>query len=150
MARTDLSIAGTCRCGATRFALAADPVRTAACHYRGCQRMTGSAFSPRAMAPAEAIAVTQGAPVIGGLHGPEQHHHFCPDCLSWMFTRIEGLPFANVRSALLDDPACTRPFIETMTAEKRDWATTPAAHAFAGFPPPPDEYGPLMAAFAGR
>lgn len=36
-----------------------------------------------------------------------------------------------------------------MTAEKLDWAATPALHSFAGFPPPA-EYDPLMEAFAGR
>ena len=31
--------------------------------------------------------MTKGEPVIGGLHGAESHHYFCPHCMSWMFTR---------------------------------------------------------------
>lgn len=108
MARTDLPLAGTCRCGATHFELTAEPVMTAACHCRGCQLMTAGAFSLSAMVPAQAFEVTQGAPVIGGLHGPEQHHHFCPDCMSWMVTRVDSVPFVDVRSALPDDPGPVR------------------------------------------
>ena len=130
-----LPMTGSCRCGQVKFEISAPPLMTAACHCTGCQRMSSSAFSLTAMVPADAFAVVQGEPVIGGLRGPQLHHHFCPSCMSWMFTRIEGVDaFLNVRPTLLDDPGWFSPFIETMTKENLPWAETPARHRFEGFP----------------
>ena len=41
------------------------------------------------------------------------------------------------------------PFIETMTSEKLDWATTPAVHSYPAFPPMED-FQSLMTEYAGR
>ena len=48
----------------------------------------------------------EGETVIGGVHGPELHHHGCAHCLSWIFTRFDALgDVVNVRATLLDDAA---------------------------------------------
>src|SRR3546814_1168749 len=107
-----------------------------ACHCVGCQKMTASAFSLSAAIPTQGFRVTSGEPVIGGLHGTERHY-FCPFCLSWLFTKPAGIDvFVNVRSTLLMEPASAEPFIETFTSEMLNWASTPARHSYAGFPPP--------------
>jgi hypothetical protein len=111
--------------------------------------MTGSAYSHSIAVPSEGCAVTAGEPVIGGLHGPSRHH-FCPYCMSWLFTRPEGLDWlVNVRATMLDDARSFTPFIETFTSEKLPWVTTPAVHSFATFPQV-EEYGPLTEEFAKR
>jgi hypothetical protein len=140
---------GGCRCGQVRLALSQAPIMTAACHCRGCQRMTGSAYSLSAAVPSEGFAVTRGEPVIGGLHGASRHF-FCPHCMSWLFTRPEGIDaFVMLRSVMLDDTAGIAPFIETWTSEKLAFATTGAVHSYAGFPPMED-YPRLLKAFAER
>lgn len=150
MKPTKLPMHGSCRCGQVTFAISAPPLMTAACHCTGCQRMSSSAFSLTAMVPVESFAVVQGETVIGGVRGPQLRHHFCPACMSWMFTRIEGVDaFLNVRPTLLDDPSWFSPFIETMTKEKLPWAKTPARHRFEGFPAMED-LPRLMAEFAGE
>src|SRR5215470_19244491 len=89
---------GGCRCGRVRFRINAAPLLTMACHCTGCQRMTSSAFSLSAAIPSDGFSVTQGEPVIGGLHGPTRHF-FCAYCMSWLFTRPEGLDwFVNIRA----------------------------------------------------
>ena len=126
---------GGCRCGQVRFAITAPPLLTMACHCTGCQRMASSAFSLSVAIPSDGFAVTEGEPVIGGLHGATRHY-FCPHCMSWMFTRPEGMDwFVNVRATMLDDPSWFAPFVETFTREKLPWATTPAVHGFETFPP---------------
>lgn len=143
-----LPLAGACRCGQVRIEVSAPPLITAACHCRGCQTMSSSAFSLTAIIPADGFRVTEGTPVIGGAHGAELHHFFCPRCMTWMFTRVEGFDgFVNVRPTLLDDHDWFVPFIETMTKEKLPWAETPARHGFEGFPPM-EEFGRLMAEYA--
>ncbi len=148
MKRPRLPMDGTCRCGQVRIRISVDPIMTAACHCSGCQRMAASAFSLTAMIPLAGFQVVQGDPVIGGLHGPQQDHMFCPHCLTWIFTRFPGMEFVNLRPTMLDDASWFVPFIETCTAERLPWATTPAQHRFDGFPPM-ESYHALMQEFAG-
>lgn len=141
------AIEGGCRCGQVRFRAEAPPLLTMACHCRGCQQMTASAFSLSAAVPAQAFAVIRGEPVIGGLHGASRHY-FCPHCLSWMFTRPDGIDFfVNVRSTLFDGREWTEPFVETWTREALPWARTPAKHSFEALPPE-DAYAGMIAEFA--
>jgi hypothetical protein len=146
MSNQAYSCQGGCRCGQVRLHITATPLLTMACHCTGCQRMSASAFSLSAAIPAEGFEITQGEPVIGGLHG-KSRHYFCPNCMSWMFTRPEGMDdFVNVRATMLDDLQWANPFVETWTREKRPWATTSAAHSFAALPAMEDFAG-LIAAF---
>lgn len=141
---------GGCRCGQVRFRVAAGPLITMACHCTGCQRMTSSAFSLSALFAADAFEVTEGEPVIGGLHGDDVRHFFCPHCMSWMFTRPQAVPgFVNVRSVLFDGVEGLEPYAETFTSEKLPWATTPAVVSFEQFPPE-GAWGELIGGYAAR
>ncbi|PSN14294.1 aldehyde-activating protein [filamentous cyanobacterium CCT1] len=138
---------GQCRCGQVQFEISAEPLMTMACHCTGCQQMTASAFSLSTLYPSSGFRVTQGEPAIGGLHGATRHY-FCAHCMSWLFTRPEGMDdFVNVRSTMLEDAQSYRPFIETYTDEKLLWTTTPAVHSFEKFPQPED-FPALLAEFA--
>ncbi len=140
---------GGCRCGQVRFRVSDAPLITMACHCTGCQRMTASAFSLSALHHSTTFEVVQGEPVIGGLHGATRHF-FCPHCMSWLFTRPEGLDdLINVRATMLDDPKSFTPFMETYTCEALPWARTPAVHSFETLPPM-ELYPKLLEEFAQR
>lgn len=148
MIDSDTPLEGSCRCGAIRMEISAPPLLTCACHCKGCQKMSSSAFSLTAVTPATAFRVSDGDPVVGGAKCDELSHFFCPDCMTWMFTRITGFDdFVNVRTPLFDDAALNEPFMETQTAEKLPWATTPAKHSFERFPSI-EEFQQLMATYA--
>ena len=133
---------GGCRCGAVRIKVSKPPLLSVACHCTGCQRMSASAFSLTLSVPADGFEVTEGELVIGGLRGPQAHHHHCDRCKSWMFTRIEGMDqFVNLRPSMLDAHGWFVPFVEFFTGEKLPWAETPAKHSF--------EAAPEMAVFPG-
>lgn len=139
---------GGCRCGAVRIRVTGPPLLAAACHCSGCQRMSASAFSLSLAVPADGFEVIAGEPVLGGLN--RDMHHFCPACMTWMFTRPLGMDwFVNVRPSLLDDHGWFVPFIETWTSEKLPWATTPAKHSFETVPELP-AFEPLIAEYAER
>ncbi|RUW04489.1 GFA family protein [Mesorhizobium sp. M1A.F.Ca.IN.022.05.2.1] len=109
--------------------------------------MSSSAYSLSAAIPADGFEITKGEPVIGGLHGASKHY-FCGYCMSWMFTRPEGLDwFVNLRPTMLDHPAWFTPFVETWTSEKLPWAETPALHSYAALPAF-EEYDGLVAEYA--
>ena len=147
MAERDQVHQGQCRCGQVRCQVRGAPIITMACHCTGCQRMTASAFSLSSLYSSAGFEVTQGEPVIGGLHGATRHF-FCPHCMSWLFTRPEGLDeFVNVRATMLDDAKGFTPFIETYTSEALPWARTPAAHSFEKLPPM-ERYAQLVEDFA--
>ena len=137
---------GQCRCGQVQFEVSSRPLVTMVCHCTGCQRMTASAYSLSALYPSNEFKMTMGEPVIGGLHGATRHY-FCGHCMSWLFTRPEGMDqFVNVRATMMEDARSFRPFIETYTEEMLPWATTPAAHRFKKFPPP-ERFPELMTEF---
>jgi hypothetical protein len=125
---------GSCRCGQVGFRITQAPVMAMACHCRGCQKMTSSAFSLTALVPVDGFEVTAGEPVIGGLHGPSRQY-FCPNCMSWLYTQGDDGP-VGVRTPMLDDPSGLEPFIEFVTADKLPWAGTPAAVSFDRVPEP--------------
>lgn len=138
---------GACRCGQTQLQISAPPLLASACHCIGCQRMTASAFSMSLAIPSGGFEVTAGTPVIGGLHGATRHY-FCPHCMSWMFTRPEGMDeFVNLRVSMLDEHDWFVPFIEFWKQESLPWATTPAVHSFAT-QPQFEEFGKLIEEFA--
>jgi hypothetical protein len=141
---------GGCRCGQVRVRISAPPLLSMVCHCTGCQRMSASAFSLSVAIPAEGFVILQGEPVIGGRRDPAVRHFFCPYCMSWMFTRPQGLEFlVNLRATMLDDPSWVTPFIETYTSEKLPWATTPASHKFERFPAP-ELFTGLMEEYAAK
>ncbi|NVJ55161.1 MAG: GFA family protein [Vibrionaceae bacterium] len=132
---TPSKIKGHCRCGRVTFEVTTKPLITMACHCTGCQRMSSSAFSLSSLFSSESFSVTSGEPVIGGLHGSIRHF-FCGHCMSWLFTRPDGMEqFVNVRSTMLEDAHSYKPFAETYTDEKLEWATTGAVRSFKKFPP---------------
>ena len=141
-----LPVLGHCRCGEVQFRIGAQPILTMACHCRGCQRMSASAFSLSAAIPTPGFEVVRGEPVIGGMRDPQLQHFFCPQCMSWMFTRF--LPeFVNVRATMLEDASWFVPFVETWTKTRLPWASTPAVYSYDEFPPVED-YAKLTSEFA--
>ena len=140
---------GQCRCGKVRFAFDGPVLLTMVCHCRGCQRMTGSAFSLSIGTVLSRFEVVEGETAIGGLHG-DTRHHFCDWCKSWLYTTLEAVgDFVNVRTTMLDKPPAEPPFVETFTSEALPWAQTGAARSYPGFPEM-DAYPRLMQEFAAR
>jgi hypothetical protein len=111
--------------------------------------MTGSAFSLTSIYAEEAFEVTAGEPVLGGMRDPALRHFFCPSCLSWLFTRPEGMGIVNVRTPMFDEVEAEPPFLETYAREKLPWAETGAAFSFDALPPEA-RFPELLGAFAAR
>lgn len=138
--------AGRCRCGEVELRVTAQPIMTMACHCRGCQRMSSSAYSLSAAIPVAGFEVVRGEPVLGGLRDPEQRHYFCPRCLSWLYTQF--LPdFVNLRPTMLDDASWFVPYIETWTRTRLPGVITGATRGYGEFPPD-TAFPELLAAFA--
>ena len=147
MTDRDVTHDGECRCGQVRFRVkgVADPHHGLSLHRLPTddgERL----FAERSVSEPN-FEVVQGEPVIGGLHGATRHF-FCPHCMSWLFTRPEGLDgFVNVRTVMLEDPSRFPPYVEMYTGERLPWAETPAVHSFET-DPSDERFMELVAEFA--
>lgn len=136
-------------CGGVRFEISQAPALTLACHCRGCQRLSASAYSLSEMIPIDGFRMLEGEPVLGALHGPSRYL-YCPRCLNWLFTRPAGLEaFIMVRATMLDETGDFWPFVETMTRYKLPWATTPSVLSFPELPRR-DEFDEVLRTFAAH
>ena len=148
MRQPKLPLRGSCRCGATNIELSAAPVLTLACHCRDCQKLSASAYSLSALVPADGFKVVKGAVVARPLPGSPRHHHFCPQCMTWIYTIRQGAEtVVRFRPTLLDDATWLQPFVEIMARDRFPWAQTGAVHRFEGFPASED-LGVLLEGFA--
>lgn len=141
----------TCLCGQVKMRVNAPPAIAMACHCRGCQKLTSGAYSLTLMVPARDFEV-QGKTQIGALHRPESQHHYCPQCLSWLYTtspNLEAMGFLNFRPSMLEDASWVVPLIESNVTQKLPGVVTGAKYAFDGFPPP-TEYGRLIQEYAAE
>lgn len=125
---------GSCLCGKIQIEITSSPLATLACHCRGCQKLTSSAFSLCALIPIEGFEATGVEPVVGALHG-DTKHLYCPHCKIWLYSLPAGVnSYVNVHPTLLDDRQWCSPFVEVHTAESLPWAKTGAKYSFANFP----------------
>ncbi|MBD2843277.1 GFA family protein [Erythrobacter rubeus] len=132
---------GHCRCGEVQLEVQGPPLLTAACHCEGCQRMTAGAFSLNALYREENFRLIAGETVLGGLKGPTRHF-FCPSCLSWLFTKPDGLDgMVNIRTPMLERAQDFPPFAEFYGDEGIPGAKTGAPRHFANAPSADEFFG---------
>lgn len=143
----NLPWSASCLCGAVKMAITSSPLLSLACHCKGCQKLTSSAYSMAFIVPESGFEVTEGEPVLGGLHG-EHKQYYCEYCKSWLFTLPAQMDtIVNVRSTILDDASWVVPFIDIETADKLPGVVTGAKMSFEGTPPM-EEFTAIAAAYA--
>ena len=84
----------SCSCGQLTISLAGDLAGVGVCHCLECQKRTGSVFGAQARFPAGAVTVEglSTAFVRIGDEGGTARFHFCPDCGSTVFYRLDAIP----------------------------------------------------------
>lgn len=116
---------GGCLCGAVTYTCDAEPVFTAVCHCRDCQRQTGTAFSVIVGVPAQAFELSGEVAThvtIGEDHGRETKRRFCPECGSPVMSESDGIPdVVIVKAGTLDDPSWLAPQIEVWGKSAQPW-----------------------------
>lgn len=139
--------AAACMCGRVNMRITQAPVMAAACHCRGCQRLTSGPYSLTLMLSKAGFEV-DGGTEIGALHKADMQHHFCAYCKNWLFSdgeRISGL--VNFRATMLEDASWVRPYVESNVTAKLPGVVSGAVHAYSEFPPAEDR-AMLMQGFA--
>jgi hypothetical protein len=118
---------GSCLCGNVTYTCDADPIASANCHCRDCQRSSGAAFSTVVMVPADSFQISGETlsifQTVGDDHGKTAHRHFCSNCGSQLITRSEGYPdVVFIKAGTLNDSSLVAPAIDVWSQSKQPWA----------------------------
>jgi hypothetical protein len=117
---------GSCLCGNVTYACDADPIASANCHCRDCQKSSGAAFSTVAMVPAQSIEI-RGATLsifrtIGEDHGKEAQRHFCSNCGAPLLTVSDAYPgIVFIKAGTLNDSSLVQPAMDVWSDSKQIW-----------------------------
>ena len=106
------ALAGGCLCGAVRYEVTAEPVRSSTCYCRDCQYASGGGPAHSLLVPRAGFAITKGAPrgyAKLSDSGNRITRHFCADCGTPLLSDRAGGPFIAIRAGSLDDPAAYTP-----------------------------------------
>lgn len=119
-----MSTTGKCLCGQVSYAVEADPVATAVCHCRNCQRQAGSAFSIITVVPSSAIAVTGTVKIYDDTadSGRILQRKFCPECGSALFSVLVDVPHITfIKAGTLDDVSALKPEFQIWCKSAQPW-----------------------------
>jgi hypothetical protein len=115
-------LAGSCACGAVRYAVADAFDYAANCHCSGCRRATGSAFKPFAGIARERLRLTQGADrqlIVGDARA--SHDMRCAACGSLLYSVVREGAFVHVAMGTLVDAPSIRPGAHIFVGSKAPW-----------------------------
>jgi hypothetical protein len=133
------SVKGSCACGAVHYECSADPIFTANCHCRDCQRACGAGFASVLGVPKDAVKITGEVKFfdVKGDSGKTISRGFCPNCGSRLFSLLEVAPaLMGIAAGSLDDPASYKPGMNIYTASAQPWThMDPALPKFPQMPP---------------
>jgi hypothetical protein len=121
-----MTMSGQCLCGQYSYTIDAEPMMTAVCHCKSCQRQSGSAFSTNVGVPEAAI---QGEGTLTAFEetaesGNMVHRHFCATCGSPVYSTLSASPgLAFVKAGTLDDTSALAPQVNIWCKSAQDWVT---------------------------
>jgi hypothetical protein len=138
-----LPFTGGCACGAVRYEASAEPIMMGKCHCRDCQQLSGGAFMPFLIVPAEAFKVTRGAIQYHFTESLKGHRHrrgFCAQCGSRLTgaesDTLSSNAIVGLTAGSLDDPSWFRPQMDIFTSEAQPWDEMgPAIPKYEQYPP---------------
>ena len=118
-------IVGGCLCGSVRYLSAADPVITAVCHCKHCQKQTGSAFSPMVAVPKGTLTIDRTLLTFFddvGESGLPVKRYFCSKCGSPVISDVAAMPDLEwIKAGTLDDLSSFNPTVHIWCDSAQPW-----------------------------
>ena len=111
---------GGCQCGAVRFAVYAEPVKTGICHCRMCQKAVGGPFAILAEVPLEQFAWTRGTPATFQ-SSSRALRDFCRACGTPLSYRHVDGQLIELLTGAFDEPARVPPTYAVGTESRLVW-----------------------------
>ncbi|MSP43121.1 MAG: GFA family protein [Alphaproteobacteria bacterium] len=111
---------GGCQCGAVRFAVYAEPLHSAICHCRMCQKAFGSFFAPFAVVELGQFVWTRGGPTIFASSQISQRG-FCNKCGTPLSCFSNGSAEINIPTGSFDHPEKLPPTFQAGIEGRMPW-----------------------------
>ena len=115
---------GGCLCGAIRYECTGQPVLSANCHCRDCQKASGGTYTSALFVPKGTLKITGDVKYYDktGDSGQVISRGFCPHCGSALFGKPTILPgLISIRPGTLDDPSTFQPAMDIYTSSAQPW-----------------------------
>jgi hypothetical protein len=116
--------AGGCLCGAVRYELKGDPIRTMICNCKNCQRSSGSALSTIALVSRDALSVSgdlKGYEYAGD-SGNMLEIKFCSNCGSPVLLNIPAMPdIVSIKVGSFDNTDWYEPQVNIWKDSGQNW-----------------------------
>jgi hypothetical protein len=115
---------GGCLCGQVRYSFSSEPLLTAICHCRSCQRQSGSAFSVVCAVANDGFEMTGDTRTYLdiGDSGGFVERRFCTTCGSPLVSIATAIPgLTIIKAGTLDRPARWRPMLEAYCDRAMPW-----------------------------
>jgi len=114
---------GACNCGSLSYRFS-EPLATALCHCRHCQKTSGSAFSVNLIVKEADIEISgqEARYEDRSDAGALVYRCFCPKCGSSVRSILTSMNGASaVKAGTLDDPAMVRPTVQFWRRSAQPW-----------------------------
>lgn len=112
---------GSCLCGAVRFEIKGEPIRTSHCHCRTCQKAAGAAFLTFATFHSDGVSWTGDTPAVYP-SSEIAERGFCPKCGATLtYRRLDREDTISIAAACFDDPNELTPGTHIFTKSRLDW-----------------------------
>jgi hypothetical protein len=135
-------LAGSCLCGAIRYAIDTPVTELRACHCTHCQKASGAGGSVNAVVPSASFHITQGTLKrfdAKADSGRTLYRFFCGDCGSPIYSQRATTPdILVVRAGTFDGGGDMKITTHIWTRSARPWdSIDPASKQFPGQPDAP-------------
>jgi hypothetical protein len=117
-------LTGGCLCGNVRYEISAQPISSAICHCRTCQKAVGAPHFAAIFVPASALKITGEYMEYASTadSGNTMYRAFCPTCGTSLFGR--NSKFTEIRpvsAVTLDDPSQFKPEKDIWVSAAQPW-----------------------------
>lgn len=116
---------GGCLCGAIAYRCDAEPLLTAICHCRNCQKQTGTSFSLLVAVPTGTLGIEGGTLQTFsdvGDSGLPVLRKFCGNCGSPIASQLDAMPEMEfIKAGTLEDTSWLSPSMEIWCDSAQPW-----------------------------
>lgn len=117
---------GGCLCGQIRYSAETEPIVTAICHCKNCQKQAGTAFSVVVGMTSSALSVQGSLKTFNdvGASGRSAYRRFCPECGSPILTEVDVMPgLVFLKAGTLDDTSWLCPTMQMWCDSAQPWVS---------------------------
>ena len=135
----EITLSGSCLCGAVRFEATGEPVRFYHCHCGRCRKASGTGHATNLMLKPGEVRWLQGQELLGSFKVPDAERFatcFCKTCGSPLPRHVPALDVVVIPAGALDSVPPMQPQARIFWDSRVDWSC-PAGDlpVFAEYPP---------------